>query len=355
MLDTRAKTIVVVSAVLGFLATLMVILRFWARYLKRQKFGIDDVLLIVALCLTLGVVTIDIITATWARVGEHEITVPSGPAKGDPLPWEIKRESITLWSIEILHTCAMPAIKAYTLAFYLRIFHVSRGFRTSVYVMGAYVFCWWISVLLVTIFQCLPVGPVHTLDSKCIDVLKFFRVAAVTNVISDVIIILMPIPVVLKLQLPIGQKIAVVAIFCTSSLVIVAGIGRTVAYFSVAHNLDFSYHDYYTIIWTSIEPCMGVIGACLPSLRPIFLGFSPESLVGSIRSVLSLRSMGSRDSRGRSKKDSQRLREPSESVDGASGKSFENIHDKFPSEGLSQVQHMDRVVELDERGQVIDV
>lgn len=48
-MDARAKTILAVSAMLGFLASLAVVLRFWARQLKRQKFGIDDILLILAL------------------------------------------------------------------------------------------------------------------------------------------------------------------------------------------------------------------------------------------------------------------------------------------------------------------
>ena len=43
---------------------------------------------------------------------------------------------------------------------------------------------------------------------------------------------------------------------------------------------------------------MGVIGACLPSLRPCFHGMSPESVIGSIRSVMSLRSLRSQASKG---------------------------------------------------------
>jgi hypothetical protein len=51
--------------------------------------------------------------------------------------------------------------------------------------------------------------------------------------------------------------------------------------------------------WTIPEPCVAVIGACLPTIRPIFLGWSPESIVGSIRSIMSL---GSLDSQGHSRR-----------------------------------------------------
>jgi hypothetical protein len=54
--------------------------------------------------------------------------------------------------------------------------------------------------------------------------------------------------------------------------------------------------DYYSlIVWSSVEPCLAVIGACLPTLRPLFSGMSPESVIGSIRSALSLQSVEKRN------------------------------------------------------------
>jgi len=338
-MDARSTTIVAVSAVLGFLATLVVALRFWARHLMRQKFGVDDALLVFALLLTLGVVVIDIIAATWSRVGEHEIFDTDGPDAGMPLPWEIQRESITLFSIQVLHTCTMPAIKAYTLAFYLRIF-VSRGFKKLTYAVGAYVFCWWVAVILVNIFQCQPVSSV-SLISKCLMGPEFLRAqqaAGVLNVLSDFVIIVMPIPVVMRLHMPMQHKVTLVAIFLTGSLVLVAGIARTVSYFQTPQNEDFSYHDYYFLIWTSIEPCMALIGASIPACRPVFHHFSPESLIGSIRSAFSLRSVRSRDDTNgsSSRMDSQRLR----------GSSIDD---------LQSSEHVSQKFELEERVSVTEV
>jgi hypothetical protein len=46
---------------------------------------------------------------------------------------------------------------------------------------------------------------------------------------------------------------------------------------------------YYTVP----ENCLAVVAACLPTLRPLFQGFSPESIIGSIRSAISLHSRNS--------------------------------------------------------------
>ena len=115
---------------------------------------------------------------------------------------------------------------------------------------------------------------------------------------------------------------------------------------------SFLDHDYYLLIWTSIEPCMGVIGACLPSCRPLFQGFSPESLVGSIRSALSLRSIGSKDNmRQRKSKDSMPLR--GSSVDGASGKSLENSRNRSTNDMQPLPDQTNRKYALDEMGRVM--
>jgi len=131
--------------------------------------------------------------------------------------------------------------------------------------------------------------------------------------------------------------------------ILISWVGKAARLLEINSFLD---HDYYLLIWTSIEPCMGVIGACLPSCRPLFQGFSPESLVGSIRSALSLRSIGSKDNmRQRKSKDSMPLRESS--VDGASGKSLENSRNRSTNDMQPLPDQTNRKYALDEMGRVM--
>lgn len=48
-----------------------------------------------------------------------------------------------------------------------------------------------------------------------------------------------------------------------------------------------------TIYWTMIESSLSIVSACLPTLRPLFHGHSPESMVRSVRSAISLASLRS--------------------------------------------------------------
>ena len=54
-----------------------------------------------------------------------------------------------------------------------------------------------------------------------------------------------------------------------------------------------------TIYWTQLEGAIAVVSACLPTMRPIFHGFSPESLLGSIRTKVTMYMKLNKSSQGR--------------------------------------------------------
>ena len=53
-----------------------------------------------------------------------------------------------------------------------------------------------------------------------------------------------------------------------------------------------------TTYWVVIEASLAITSACLPTLRPLFHGMSPESIIRSVRSVLSLHSLRMDSSKG---------------------------------------------------------
>ena len=65
------------------------------------------------------------------------------------------------------------------------------------------------------------------------------------------------------------------------------------------HLADNLYIDYGapTSYWVVIEASLAIVSACLPTLRPVFRGMSPESVIRSVRRVFSLGSLGSNDSK----------------------------------------------------------
>jgi hypothetical protein len=115
--------------------------------------------------------------------------------------------------------CITPA-KISLLLFYVRIFCI-RKFQILAYLVGSLVLAIGITVFFQTIFQCSPiaygwdqsVGP-----GTCIDQTIFYRYISPFNVLTGILILVMPLPLVWKLQAPKAQKIGLTAVFLLGGL-----------------------------------------------------------------------------------------------------------------------------------------
>lgn len=128
-----------------------------------------------------------------------------------------------------MYTFANVAIKASILMFYYRTFPHNR-FKIAVWCVAALVGAWFITMIFLTVFQCTPISFVwnKTLAGTCINVSASYMSTAIVNVITDFIIVVMPVPLILRLNMPNGRKLGVCAIFILGSIVIVASIVRPV-------------------------------------------------------------------------------------------------------------------------------
>ena len=122
-----------------------------------------------------------------------------------------------------------------------------------------------------------------------------------TDVITNIMILYLPISVISQLQMPLTRKFAVYGIFLLGTLTVLAGVARLVSFYRAASDClgpDLAVKIAPTIYWSLVEASMAIVSASLPTLRPLFRGFSLESLLGSIRSRVSLQSMDRSGSNG---------------------------------------------------------
>ena len=121
------------------------------------------------------------------------------------------------------------------------------------------------------------------------------------------------------MNIPSTQKVAVTCILLLGLLSTAAGVVRLAFLIIDGYETAPGYQDVIgidTIVlgWSQVEAGIGIVAACLPTLRPLFVGRSPESLIDSIRSVFSLRPFGSghlrEQNRQRRRSDSEQLHIP---------------------------------------------
>ena len=124
-----------------------------------------------------------------------------------------------LYSQLLIYVIAIVLPKLAILLFYLRIFP-SSNFRLSVYFLAIFVISWAIGVEFSTIFQCTPISYAWTRKPPggCINLLAFYRWVSLPNIISDVIMLVLPVHRVWKLQVTFKQKMALSGVFLMGGL-----------------------------------------------------------------------------------------------------------------------------------------
>lgn len=102
---------------------------------------------------------------------------------------------------------------------YRRAFDI-RSLRLQGYVLGGIVIAWAISIILVCIFQCQPIAKAWNpmLDGQCINLKGSFIGNAVPNILTDILILALPIRYVWKMVPDKTMRLQLSVVFLLGSL-----------------------------------------------------------------------------------------------------------------------------------------
>ena len=125
-----------------------------------------------------------------------------------------------LISAEVIYNFAITAIKGSLLYLYHRVFYISRTFRIMLWITGIFVACYSIAQSFAAIFQCMPVSSNWTVgkDHYCINVDVGATIIAAFNVLTDFAILILPMPLLFRLQKPMKQKLQIMGMFLLGGL-----------------------------------------------------------------------------------------------------------------------------------------
>ena len=150
----------------------------------------------------------------YAGVGYHLIALKrSDPGK------------IVLWSkfliaAPVLYFIAVVLPKLVILNIYLHIFSL-KSYRITTYLVAGILIAGATANVLVAIFECTPVSyywDKSIAGGRCIDTNAYFRWSTLLNIITDVVLLIMPLPVVWRLQMSRNIKVGLTLTFLTGSM-----------------------------------------------------------------------------------------------------------------------------------------
>ncbi|MCJ1356783.1 MAG: hypothetical protein MMC33_006779 [Icmadophila ericetorum] len=311
----KAGHVIAAAVVLPVLDFIAVGLRFYTRRKQRVPILADDWITIPALILVLGLGA-GLITG----VAKHGLGYPTPPLVAkrslfsrSPLTEtnpEITISSQIEWQYLMTSILALGCIKLSFLFFYRRIFcKTNKRDFTNIFtmVMICIIILWTIGFFFAHLFACGTNfsawwGAPIELITRCVKTEKLLEALAISDFLTDAIIVVIPLPLVWRLHLTTPRKLAVSAVFLLGCVAFAASITRMVfvaRIIEIGFNPDADEDLLITelLYWGMIECGLGLFAACLPTLRFLFKGFSIESIAASVRSALSLQSMRSENSR----------------------------------------------------------
>ncbi|PYI26894.1 hypothetical protein BP00DRAFT_439626 [Aspergillus indologenus CBS 114.80] len=260
------------------LETLAVALRFAAMRLSEKRLGIDDILTIPGYlsCVGLCILSLDI-----GRVGYHLDVVETV----DPqalVPW-----AKCLYATPIIYSagCCFPRVILLTL--YLRICEKNRPYRVACYSLMAFIVAFAIADIMAGAFECWPVAYLWDktiAGGKCDNIPVFYRWGTLPNVIIDLAMLILPQPVVWRLQVPSQVKYGLAVTFLTGSIGMLTSICRCVAFFTNNPLTDGTWISVTFLLWSVVEAGVYLIAACLPCYRPLLRLVTNRGRLTSVRS-----------------------------------------------------------------------
>ncbi|KAL8733312.1 MAG: hypothetical protein Q9166_002136 [cf. Caloplaca sp. 2 TL-2023] len=258
--QNRGHEVLAVTVALFVAATFAVILRFISRIGIVKRISVDDYAMIVAWLIAFGL------------------------------------------SFSICYGTSNPALMATKTSiclFYLTLAKNHQIFKWATIATLVVVNVAGTALTFLNIFQCRPVdGAFRSVvppNLKCTDIIALYLSSAPINIITDLALLFLPMPILTAMRLPRNEKLILIVTFSFGAFVAAVDVVR-IAYLqsaslsrvqggsgtSIANQRDLSWIASLSFMWSAIEVDVGIICACVPGVKPLAAKLFPK-LLGRIK------------------------------------------------------------------------
>ncbi|MCJ1260736.1 hypothetical protein MMC22_000598 [Lobaria immixta] len=272
--EDQSQPLIILAITFAVLETLFIGLFSISRYINNTAYGMDTYLMFPAYIMCVSHAVLDILLVK-TGAGRHAVA--------------LAMEEVVMWLkltlvAEFTYPLSVTLPKLAILCLYLRVF-TAKSFRYMCFAVIGIITLSYLATLLCVCISCTPFAYNWNKTipgGHCRGLIQLYRWPSVPNVVTDLAILLMPLPTIWRLHTSVNQKIGLTMTFLTGSIGIVTAIVRLAVFFTTDLVSDQPWHSIKWLTMTTIEPGIYLIAACLPSLRPLFRKFFRDSDFGTI-------------------------------------------------------------------------
>ncbi|KAI0808451.1 hypothetical protein GGR55DRAFT_192125 [Xylaria sp. FL0064] len=236
-----------------------------------HQFALDDTLVCIAMVLSIletaasyMFIKTNFIGIRWEDIPPH-----------DPIPGLVWN-----YAIEILYNPILALVKTSILLFLQRLFGQRPGVRRFILWMNGANIGMMIAVFFATVLQCIPINKTWELglQGTCINRRILFTISSSFNIVTDMLMLALPLRIFINLKIPRRTKIALMIVFLLGFLTTITSIARLVllvqGLFMLKTNLSADANIGF--VTSAIETNLALITASAPALRPLLRTWFPK-------------------------------------------------------------------------------
>ncbi|WXC64780.1 hypothetical protein SNK03_010592 [Fusarium graminearum] len=237
-----------------------------------RKFMIDDYLILFAWILSIAAQSFLLDAYRRKLLGVHAWEMPV----------DSNTESALLVMCTTLTYIPTTILSKLTLCFFYYRLSPARWYQYSVYVTGIICTTSLVGIWFSVLFACKPIAAGWdvrlSVNATCINRPPIYITQAAFGCITDVMLLILPIPTVVGLQMSTRQKLGVLGLFAIGSITLITSVVRLVLLLPSLSNPDQSWSLAEGCLWVIIEANLLIMCGSLPTLRVFLKNVAPRVL-----------------------------------------------------------------------------
>ncbi|OLN81340.1 hypothetical protein CCHL11_08567 [Colletotrichum chlorophyti] len=231
-----------VFGILGPVALLVLVQRFYTKIFLSDGPKIDDGLMLLAWVASIVMQSIQIWSCSIGGLGHHAFEMPIQV---------YEKHMLSSYIVAPVFITCNGLTKASLFTAYLNI-SPQRWYRRTISIAICLVATYTVAIASLLLFQCQPIRTnwdPYT-PGKCLNSAILYMAIAVSNIFSDVVLFVIPIPMVLRLQMRPAVKLGAILMFGIGSLTVTTSIVRMVYLQSLLKTNDIPWVAAPANVWS---------------------------------------------------------------------------------------------------------